>query len=69
MSAKNVTQSQVDAAAADADAARTPGHKIRELLSTIGGGVAGGGLGAGLGYAGGAAAGEFFYKDGKAIKK
>ena len=56
MSAKNVTQSQVDAAAADADAARTPGHKIRELLSTIGGGVAGGGLGAGLGYAGGAAA-------------
>ena len=40
--------------AAKYDAMRTPGQKIREGLSTLGGTVAGGALGAGAGYAGGA---------------
>lgn len=44
---------ELAAAYAAQDKASTPGHRIREALSTIGGGVSGAGLGTGLGLAAG----------------
>lgn len=44
---------QIDEAYTSYDAVKTPAHRIREFLGTIGGGTTGVGIGAGIGYGGG----------------